>query len=84
MRIKVNSIITLENRSQYVVLNQTNYQGKQYFLVMGLDEKREVIPSNVVILEEYMSGFETYVSIVVDSELITVLTRMFKAQVETT
>lgn len=51
---------------------------------MKLNEKREVIPSNVVILEEYMSGFETYVSIVVDSELITVLTRMFKAQVETT
>ena len=60
------------------------YYGKKYFLGMKLNEKREVIPSNVVILEEYMSGFETYVSIVVDSELITVLTRMFKAQVETT
>ena len=76
--------VFLENKEEYIVLNEAMYYGKKYFLGMKLNEKREVIPSNVVILEEYMSGFETYVSIVVDSELITVLTRMFKAQVETT
>ena len=56
------------------------YYGKKYFLAMGLDENREVILSKVVILEEHVSGFDTYVSKVVDGELITVLTRMFKAQ----
>ncbi|MCI8671385.1 MAG: hypothetical protein HFI36_05065 [Bacilli bacterium] len=84
MGLKPNVIIVLENKEEYIVLNEAMYYGKKYFLGMKLNEKREVIPSNVVILEEYMSGFETYVSIVVDSELITVLTRMFKAQVETT
>ena len=80
MGLKPNVIIVLENKEEYIVLNEAMYYGKKYFLGMKLNEKREVIPSNVVILEEYMSGFETYVSIVVDSELITVLTRMFKAQ----
>ncbi len=81
MRIKVNSIITLENRSQYVVLNQTNYQGKQYFLVMGLDEKREVIPSNVAIFEEIFDGIATtYVEKVNDSNLMFILTQELKAQ----
>jgi hypothetical protein len=47
---------------------------------MGLNEKREVVSKKVVILEEYVSGFDTYVSKVVDGELITILTRMFKAQ----
>ena len=84
MGLKPNVIIVLENKEEYIVLNEAMYYVKKYFLGMKLNEKREVIPSNVVILEEYMSGFETYVSIVVDSELITVLTRMFKAQVETT
>ena len=48
---------------------------------MRLNEKREVISRNVIIFEEYISGFETYVAKVVDSELITILTRMFKAQI---
>ena len=81
MGLKINTIIVLENSEQYIVLKEAMYYGKKYFLSMGLDEKREVIPSKVVILEEHVSGFDTYVSKVVDGELITVLTRMFKAQV---
>lgn len=80
MGLKINHIIVLENKEEYIVLNETMYNGKKYFLSMGLNKKREVIPNNVVILEEYVSGFDTYVSKVVDNELITVLTRMFKAQ----
>ena len=81
MGLKVNYIIVLENKEQYIVLKEAMYYGKKYFLAMGLDENREVILSKVVILEEHVSGFDTYVSKVVDGELITVLTRMFKAQV---
>lgn len=80
MGLKVNYIIVLENKEQYIVLKEAMYYGKKYFLAMGLDENREVILSKVVILEEHVSGFDTYVSKVVDGELITVLTRMFKAQ----
>ena len=80
MGLKINYIIVLENGEQYIVLKEAMYYGKKYFLAMGLDEDREVISSKVVILEEHVSGFDTYVSKVVDGDLITVLTRMFKAQ----
>lgn len=81
MGLKINHIIVLENKEQYIVLKEAMYYGKKYFLSMGLDENREVISSKVVILEEHVSGFDTFVSKVVDGNLITVLTRMFKAQV---
>ena len=82
MGLKINNIIVLENKEQYIVLNEAMYYGKKYYLAMGINEKREVITSNVVILDEYISGFDTYVSKVTDNELITILTRMFKAQVK--
>ena len=81
MGLKVNYIIVLENKEQYIVLKEAMLYGKKYFLAMGLDEDRKVISSKVVILEEHVSGFDTYVSKVVDNNLIAVLTRMFKAQV---
>ena len=59
------------------------YYGKKYFLAMGLNENREIDSKKVVILEEYISGNDTFVSKVTKRELMTVLTRMFKAQVET-
>lgn len=80
MGLKINHIIVLENKEEYIVLNETMYNGKKYFLSMGLNKRRQVVSSKVVILEEYVSGFDTYVSKVIDSELITILTRMFKAQ----
>ncbi len=80
MGLKINYIIVLENHEQYIVLKEAMLHGKKYFLAMGLDENREVISSNVVILEERVSGVDTYVSKVVNLDLITVLTRMFKAQ----
>lgn len=82
MGLKVNTIIVLENKEEYIILNEAMYSGKKFFLTLGLDAKREIIPKKVVILEEYVSGFDTYVSKVVDNELITVLTKMFKEQVK--
>ena len=80
MGLKINYIIILENQEQYIVLKEAMVYGKKYFLAMGLDQNREVILNKVVILEEHVSGYDTYVSKVVDKELIAVLTRMFKAQ----
>ncbi len=82
MGIKINHIIVLENKQEYIVLNETMYLGKKYFLAMGLDDKRSVIPNKVVILEEYVSGFDTFISFVTEAKLIEVLTKMFKAQVK--
>ena len=81
MGLKINMIIVLENHEQYIVLKETMFNGKKYFLSMGLNEKREVISSKVVILEEHVSGLDTYVSKVVDGSLITNLMKMFKEQI---
>lgn len=81
MGLKINNIIVLENEEQYILLKDTMYYGKKYFLGMGIDENMKVINSKVVIFEEHVSGYDTYVSKVAQKELITVLTRMFKAQI---
>lgn len=80
MGLKINHIIVLENKERYIVLKEAMMYGKKYFLAMGLDNEQKVIADNVVILEEYVSGFDTFVTKVVDNELIVVLTRIFKAQ----
>ncbi len=80
MWLKTNHIVVLENKEEYVLLKETMYDGKKYFLTMELNEKREIASSKIIILEEYVSGVETYVIKVEDKELITILTKMFKAQ----
>ena len=81
MSLKPNTIISLENNERYVVLNETMYGGTKYFLVMGIDEKKDVIPTNVAIVEEIIDGTDTYVDRVRDPELIIILTRILKSQI---
>ncbi len=57
------------------------YQNKRYFLVMGIDEKKEIIPENVAIFEEISSTSDIYVEKVNDPELLMVLTQELKAQI---
>ncbi len=81
MGLKINNIIVLENKERYILLNEIMHTGKKYFLGMGIDEARNVNSSVVVVLEEYVNGFDTYVEKVVDKELLGILTGLFKAQV---
>lgn len=80
MGLKINTIITLENNEKYVVLNETMYGGIKYFLVMGVDANKDIIPSNVAILEEIIEGQDVFVDRVRDPELIVILTRILKSQ----
>lgn len=81
MSLKTNTIISLENNERYVVLNETMYGGIKYFLVMGVDENKDVIPTNVAIVEEIIDGTDTYINRVTDPELIIILTRILKSQI---
>ena len=56
------------------------YGGVKYFLVMGVDENKDIIPTNVAIVEEIIDGQDTYVDRVKDPELIIILTRILKSQ----
>ncbi|MDE5888386.1 MAG: hypothetical protein K2H20_00025 [Bacilli bacterium] len=81
MSLRTNTIISLENNEKYVVLNETMYGGVKYFLVMGVDENKDIIPTNVAIVEEIIDGQDTYIDRVKDPELIIILTRILKSQI---
>ena len=63
-----------------MVLNETMYGGTKYFLVMGIDDNLEMVPNKVKILEEIIDGADVYVDNVTDANLISILTRLLKAQ----
>lgn len=81
MSLKTNTIISLENNEKYVVLSETMYGGVKYFLVMGVDDNKDIIPSNVAIVEEIIDGQDIYVDRVRDPELIVILTRILKSKI---
>ena len=77
--IRTNTIITLENKERYLVLGETNYQDGDYFLVMGIDENKEVISTKVAIFKEHIKE-EIYIEKIEDSNLIMELTKQMKSQ----
>ncbi len=81
MEIKSNTIITLENDERYMVLNETTFEQEKYYLVMGVDQNKEIIQSKVAIFKEEQENNETYVTKVEDSNEIVKLTQEFKEQV---
>ena len=77
--IRTNTIITLENKERYLVLNETNCRDGQYFMVMGIDENKEVISTKVAIFKEHIKE-EIYIEKIEDSNLIMELTKQMKSQ----
>jgi len=80
MELVLNSIITLENKEKYIVLSETVYQAKKYFLVMGIKDNREIDSQNVAIFGEEKEGLDIFITKVEDPELKIILTDMLKAQ----
>lgn len=81
MGIKNNTIITLENNLQYVVLSETVYENNKYFLMMGM-KNNEVVSNDVAIFKEEIEGLDTYIVKVTDSNLMAALTNLLKSQME--
>ena len=81
MGLSINTIITLENKEKYVVLNETMYEGKKYFMVMGIDDNKEIIPTKVAIFKEVIEGTYTYIIKVKDSDLMAKLTEILREQI---
>jgi len=82
MRVEINSIITLDDKDLYIVLKETTYDDKTYFLTMGLDENRNVIPSKVEIICEVILADDTFIETVEDKDMLKLLTAMFKEQMQ--
>ncbi len=80
MTLKVNTVIKLINKESYVILNEINYENEKYFLVMGVDDNKDVIPAKVLIIKEVLKNNKAFVKIVTDQELIVKLTKILKSQ----
>ena len=80
MGLRTNTIVTLANKEKYVLLNETMYGGIKYFLAMGVDDNKDIIPNKVKILEEIIKGSDVYVKAVNDPDMIVILTRILKSQ----
>lgn len=83
MGLKINTIIHLEDDEKFVLLSETEYEGSRYFLAMGVDGEKEIIPQKVAILEEQTESGdsgeeEIYVERVTDPDLVVILTGTLK------
>lgn len=76
--LKINTIITLKNKESYVILNEVSYENDTYFLVMGLDEKKDVIPTKVLIIKEVDKNGRTFIKVIDDQDIIIKVTKKLK------
>ena len=81
MKLEINTIISLENGEKYVVLNETTYEDNKYFMVMGIDEDKQIIPTKVAIFKEVVEGIDIYIVKVKDQKLMAKLTEILREQI---
>lgn len=78
--MNIDSVITLENGVNCLLLEKVVYDNKNYFLSVVLDEEEE--PSDeYVIFNEIIEDNEAYVEKVEDTELIAKLVNLFSDKV---
>ena len=78
----INSIITLANNEEYMILNATNYDRRTYYLMMGLDNNKNIISNKVGIFETREENNKLYLRQVKDRELMMKLTDVFKNEIK--
>ena len=81
MGLNTNTIVTLENNEKYVVLNETTYEGNKYFMVMGIEDNKQIIPDRVAIFKEIIEGIDTFIVRVKDPDLLSKLTDILREQI---
>ena len=78
----INSIVTLVNNEEYMILNATNYDSRTYYLMMGLDNNKNIISNKVGIFETREENNKLYLRQVKDSLLMIKLTDVFKNEIK--
>lgn len=74
--MKVDSVITLENDVNCLLLDKTNYNDSNYFLAILLDENEEPTDKSLV-LKETIENNEIYVEEEVDQKVLEEVTKLF-------
>lgn len=75
MRNRINSILTLEDDSEYVVINQAIFQGESYLLLARIDTETKKVTDNIIICQEKIIDDVINVEIVEDKKLLELLTK---------
>ena len=79
--MKVDSVITLENDVNCLLLEKVEYENNNYFMAVVLNEEEE--PSDeYVIFKEIIENNENYVEKVEDAELFSSLIQLFTTKVD--
>lgn len=79
--MKVDSVITLENDVNCLLLEKVEYENNNYFMAVVLNEEEE--PSDeYVIFKEIIENNENYVEKVEDAELFSLLIQLFTTKVD--
>ncbi len=80
MGLEINTIITLEDNKKYLVLNETIYEGKKYFLTASITEDNKNSNEEVAVFQEELEGLDIYVRKVIDQNLMLKLKDLLKNQ----
>ena len=78
MKLTTNSIITIETKERYLILNKAVVDNHEYFLVMGLDDNNNTITSKVAIFESDYSDDDIYVIKIEDRDKISLIMQELK------
>ena len=78
--IKINTIITLENNEKYLVLNLIKYEDNNYYLVVKVNENKELDSKQPAIFKEEIDGNDCYIVKIGDQGLLQTLIDLFKQQ----
>lgn len=81
MSIEWNTIISLETGERCVVLEETNYEGTTYYILMGVDSNNDIMEHDIRICYECGDSEETFIDFVKDWSLITFLTERVMQQI---
>lgn len=80
MENKIDKIITLDDGSKYMIMDQGNYGGKSYFLTSKLDSN-ENLTEKIQIFEETIESGEKKVSTVIEEKTLKALANYFNQRI---
>lgn len=77
--MKKDTIITLENGKEFILLDETVEDGKKYFFSVGYSSVENKTSNDYKFFEEIINNDEIYIQEVVDENLIKILLAIFTA-----
>ena len=75
--MKKDTIITLENGKDYILLDSSTQEGKEYFVAVEYKKDENKATNNYKFFEEIKNGEDIYIQEVVDENIIKLLIAVF-------